>query len=54
MGWGGGEGEEGISPLEMPIYFQMWENHSYKEYVGQHALVSNVFVPYAKINGKEA
>ncbi|RVW22447.1 hypothetical protein CK203_099226 [Vitis vinifera] len=28
------------------------ENHSYKEYVGQHSLVSNVVVPYAKISAR--
>ena len=48
------DGVEETCPLETPIYFQRWENHSYKEHVGQHALVSNVFVPYAKISGKEA
>ena len=53
MGWGGREGEEETCPLETPIYFQRWENHSYKEHDGQHALVSNVLVPHAKISGKE-
>ena len=33
------DGVEETCPLETPIYFQRWENHSYKEYVGQHALV---------------
>ena len=49
----GGEGEEEACPLETPIYIQRRENHSYKEYAVQHTLVSNVFVSYAKISGKE-
>ena len=53
VGWGGGEGEEEACPLETPIFVQRRENHSYKEYAGQHSLVSNVVVPYAKISGKE-
>ncbi|RVW51893.1 hypothetical protein CK203_068023 [Vitis vinifera] len=52
--WDGvGRGKEETCPLETPIYFQRWENHSYKEHDGQHALVSNVLVPHAKISGKE-
>ena len=53
MGWDGGESEEEACPLETPIFVQRRENHSYKEYVGQYAIVSNVFVSYAKISGKE-
>ena len=48
MGWGGREDEEETCPLETPIYIQRGENHSYKEYDGQHSLVSNVIVSYAK------
>ena len=54
MGWDGGESEEEACPLETPIFVQRRENHSYKEYAGQHSLVSNVVIPYAKISGKKA
>ena len=53
MGWGRRENEKEARPLEEPIYFKGWENHSNQNLYGKHASVSDVFIPYAHFCGKK-
>ena len=55
MGGMGGrrENEKEARPLEEPIYFKGWENHSNQKLYGKHASVSDVFISYALFYGKK-